>query len=431
MSDPREKIKQIFTGLDRSQWYTSEQLEQIQNNELRRLVQHHYNTSPWFKQRLDSQGLTPDDVGTVAGLKQLKPFTKRDIQDAEGTFTSTDIPKQHLPTSESKTSGRTGEPITVIKTYINQLIYWAVALRDHSWHRRNFTLPLSSIRATNQEYLETEQWGGVVSMFFKTGKGQAMPLNWPINQQLECLNKFKPEALLTHAGVLAAFCTEWERNGYTLNLKSIRNVGETVSDELRERVTAITGCRIEDIYSSSEVGCISIECPHSHQHHVMSETLIVEILDDYDKPCQPGELGRIILTDLYNTASPMIRYDIGDLAEVGTECGCGRHHPTLKRIWGRRRGLFIRRDGTRFWPIAGQYAASRVVKIRQWQIIQHTLDDIEYRLVTDDPLTEEQHNQLLEIFKEKLGYPNIKIVEYRTQLPVDGKYEESVCLVDC
>jgi hypothetical protein len=70
------------------------------------------------------------------------------------------------------------------------------------------------------------------------------------------------------------------------------------------------------------------------------------------------------------------------------------------------------------------------VPIRQWQIIQHTLDDIEYKLVTDRPLTEEQHDQLLAVFKEKLQYPNIKIVEYRDSLPIDGKYEESICLVD-
>lgn len=430
MQDPRPQIKKIYTGLSQSQWFRPEQLEQIQNSELGRLVQHHYATTPWFRQRLDSQKLTPKDISTVEGLRQLRPFTKKDIQDAGNSFLSTNVPKQHLPLAESKTSGRTGEPITVSKTRINQLIYWAMGLRDHEWHRRDFTLPITSIRANSLEYQEVDSWGGVASIFFKTGPGQALPLNWTIDQQLEHLDKFQPGVLIVHAGVLAAFCTEWERNGYTLNLKCIRNIGETVSDDLKERVKTITGCNVEDLYSSSEVGCISIECPHSHQHHVMSESLIVEILDDNDQPCSSGQVGRVVVTDLYNTASPLIRYDIGDLAEVGTACGCGRHLPTLKRILGRRRGLFVRPDGTRFWPVAGQYAASKIVQVRQWQIIQHSLDDIEYKIVTDLPLTEEQRDKLLEIFRAKLGFDSIRITEYRTQLPTDGKYEESICLVN-
>lgn len=430
MYDPRPEIKRIITALDKSQWFNTGQLEQLQNKELKRLVLHHYNTSPYFKQRLDSQNLKPEDIATVDKLGRLPPMTKRDIQQAGSDFLSQNIPPQHLPLIESKTSGRTGEPITLTKTRISQTVYWAMGLRDHDWHQRDFTLPLTSVRATNLKYQETESWGGVASMFFTTGPGQSIPLNWPIDQQIELLDKFQPQALLIHAGVLNAYCTYWDRHGYRLKLKNIRNIGETVSDTLRDRVYSITGCHIEDLYSSSEIGCISIECPHSHQHHVMSEAVIVEILDDYNNPCPPGEIGRVVVTDLYNTASPMIRYDVGDLAEVGTACGCGRHLPTLKQIVGRRRGLFVRKDGSRFWPTAGQYAASKIMTIRQWQIIQHSLDDIEYKLVTDEALTDEQHDKLLDIFKETLGFDHIRITEYRESLPTDGKYEETICLIN-
>ena len=161
----------------------------------------------------------------------------------------------------------------------------------------------------------------------------------------------------------------------------------------------------------------------------MSEALLVEVINEQGEQCQTGELGRVVVTDFYNTINPLIRYDIGDYAEVGAACTCGRHLPTLKRIVGRERGLFHRVNGDRFWPTAGQYAASRVVKINQWQIIQHSIADIEYKLVTDHPLTEEQHSQLLAIFKKTLGFDCVRITEYREQLPTMGKYEESICLI--
>jgi len=230
--------------------------------------------------------------------------------------------------------------------------------------------------------------------------------------------------------VLAAMCSIWESEGYTLNLKAIKNVGETLHSSLRDRVKKITGVDIRDVYSSSEVGLISLECPDTGLQHIMEETLLVEVLNEAGEQCKPGELGRVVITDFYNTINPLIRYDIGDYAEVGDACTCGRNHRTLKRIVGRERGLFRRANGDRFWPTAGQYAAEKVVKVNQWQIIQHSLEDIEYKLVTDEPLTEEQHTELLEIFKKKLGFDCVRITEYRTQLPTDGKYEESICLIE-
>jgi phenylacetate-CoA ligase len=163
----------------------------------------------------------------------------------------------------------------------------------------------------------------------------------------------------------------------------------------------------------------------------MSENLIVEILDQDGHACKAGEVGRVVITDLHNTANPIIRYDIGDYAEVGESCTCGRHLPTLKRVLGRERGLFVRADGSRFWPTAGQRRIEKVVAMRQWQMIQHSLTDIEYRLVTDDPLTEEQLSSLTKIVNNNLGFTDeVRVVRYANSLPsFNGKYEESVCLV--
>ena len=421
-------LEQIVESLEQSQWWTAEQIESRQQAALARLVSHHSQHTEHFKQRLAEQGLTADDVSTLDGLKKLKPITKRDIQQA-AKFTSEAVPPSHLPIRKSQTSGRTGEPVTILKTEMNHQFFCAMIFREHAWCNHDYSHRLASIRAIHEQYEENPNWGGPAAEKFNSGPAIGVPLNIGVRQQLEYLNKFNPDMLNIHAGVLAAMCSVWEREGYTLNLKHIKNVGETLSNELRVRVKQITGVDISDQYSSSEVGCISIECPGTGLHHTMAETLLVEVLNEQGEQCQLGEQGRVVITDFYNTISPMIRYDIGDYAEPGLACTCGRHLPTLKKIWGRERGLFRRANGDRFWPTAGQYAASRVVKINQWQIIQHSLGDIEYKLVTDLPLTEEQHSQLLAIFKKTLGFDCVRITEYREQLPTMGKYEESICLI--
>ena len=421
-------IDQIVESLEQSQWWTAEEMENKQTALLARVVAHHGEHNESFKKRLDAQGLTVQDVSTLEGLRKLTPITKRDIQKTD-KFASEAVPPSHLPIRKSQTSGRTGEPVTILKTEMNHRFFCALIFREHSWWNHDYSHRLASIRAVHRQYEESPNWGGPAAEKFNSGPAIGVPLDIGVRQQLEYLNKFKPDMLNVHAGVLAAMCSVWESEGYCLTLKHIKNVGETLSDELRGRVKRITGVDIMDQYSSSEVGCISIECPGTGLQHTMSETLLVEVLNKAGEQCQPGELGRVVITDFYNTINPMIRYDIGDYAEVGNACSCGRHLPTLKKIAGRERGLFRRANGDRFWPTAGQYAAAKVVKINQWQIVQHSLEDIEYKLVTDQPLTEEQHTELLEIFKKTLSFDCVRITEYREQLPTMGKYEESVCLI--
>jgi hypothetical protein len=74
----------------------------------------------------------------------------------------------------------------------------------------------------------------------------------------------------------------------------------------------------------------------------------------------------------------------------------------------------------------------KIVPVRQWQIIQHTLSDIEYKLVTDDPITPEQETRFKELFLMVLDYPwNITITWVKDSIPPgkNGKFEESICLV--
>jgi phenylacetate-CoA ligase len=258
-----------------------------------------------------------------------------------------------------------------------------------------------------------------------------IPVQTDILTQNQLLADFQPNIMIVHAGVLAGLVTEWERSGFPLTkLEHIKNVGDTVHDELRNRVKTLTGLTIEDNYSSSEVGCIAMQCPDG-MFHIMSENLIVEILDEAGNECRPGEVGRVVITDLYNTASPIIRYDIGDYAEVGESCKCGRHLPTLKRILGRERGLFVRPDGSRFWPVAGQRAVKRCgIMMRQWQIIQHAVDDVEYKMVTDEPLTAEQQQLVEQTLSDYFKF-KVRVTRYADQIPLkNGKYEETICLVE-
>jgi len=426
----KEQLEHLIEHLDKTQWWPLAKLEYAQEKELVNVVKHHAAHTEHFRQRLQEQGLTVADVSTITGLTKLKPFTKRDIQLAGNTFNSAVVPPSHLPVSISQSSGSTGQPVTVKRTMISELFWGALAVRDHQWYNRDYKGRLTAVRVL-QDYKELEQWGAPVSVLYGSGRAQGIPVSTDIKEQVRLLKEFQPNIIIVHAGALAAIVEEWARDGYSMtNLEHIKNVGDTVRQPLRDRVREVTGLEIEDNYSSSEVGCMAIQCPTSGLYHIMSESLIVEILDEHGQACKEGEVGRVVVTDLYNAASPIIRYDLGDHAEVGGSCSCGRHLPTIKRVLGRDRNLLTRPDGTRFWPPGGRKTLEKY-NVKQWQVVQYAVDDLEYRIVRDEPLTEEQHQAMTLAVNDMLKFPGtIRLVEM-TEIPLgkSGKYEESICLI--
>ena len=95
MKDFAQAVQGWTNYLDRTQWHKLADLEKIQEQGLKRIVLHHAVQSPWFKQWLANQNLQPKDLFTLEGLKRLKPFTKRDIQDAGEDFFAKNVPDIH------------------------------------------------------------------------------------------------------------------------------------------------------------------------------------------------------------------------------------------------------------------------------------------------------------------------------------------------
>jgi len=255
-----------------------------------------------------------------------------------------------------------------------------------------------------------------------------------IDVQLERLAEFAPDTVLIYPSNLAALLDRMEVRGIDLpSVKRWRTLGETLTLDLVDRIMAKRPAPIHDAYSSEEVGYIAIQCPDDPGHyHVCSETLIVELVDDDGKPVPRGQAGRVLITDLHNHATPMVRYAIGDMAVAGGPCPCGRGLPTLKRVLGRTRNMILKPDGSRHWPLTGYKQFREIAPIRQYQFRQIAIDHIEVRLVTERPLTVEEEEALTAHLHWKLRHPfRIDFTYFDGRLPAgsNGKFEEFVSLL--
>ena len=423
----------LMHQLEETQWLPADEIVQHQHQQLIKVATHAAMHSPYFGSRLQAAGVRPDQLSDLEGLRSIPVMVRRELQSAGEDLFCTQLPQAHAPVEISQSSGSIGEPGVVKRTAINHFVCPVITLRKNLWHQRDFLEKLAVIRVNypvgNSENLDS--WGAPVSLFFNTGSSHAMRITVDVGQQAEWLEDIDPDYLLTYPPRLAALLQQFERRGTKLpRLRQVRSIGETLASGIREATRKSLGVEIADTYSSQEVGPIALQCPESGMYHIMSESLIVEVLDEHDEPCLPGQVGRVVITDLHNFATPLIRYDIGDYAEAGAACPCGRGLPTLNRIVGRERNMLLLPDGRRHWPLVGAYHYRDIAPIRQYQVIQRNREMIEVRLVSDMPLTDVQETRLKQIVHESLEFPfQLQFVYFSGEIPrgPGGKFEEFIC----
>ena len=423
----------LMHQLEDTQWLPAATIVRRQHEQLVHVATHAHSHSAHFRSRMQAAGLRPEQLSTREDLRRLPVMRRRDVQAAGQALFCTQIPRAHAPVAESNTSGSSGEPVLVKRTAVNQLMWMAMTLREHLWQGRDFRGRLAVIRSDHLQgdQIDLPTWGPPASLLFETGSSHALAVRVGIAQRFEWLQAINPAYLLVYPSYLEALLDLFEQRGLKLpGLRQIRTINETLTPYIRESARRVLGVGIADIYSSQEVGIIAAQCPESGIYHVMAESLVVEVLDEQGEACVPGQVGRVVVTDLHNFATPLVRYDLGDYAEVADACPCGRGLPTLKRILGRRRNMVRLPDGRLLWPAIGGLRYCDIAPIRQFQFIQRDRDTIEVRLVSAAPLRSEQERGIGDLIRKALDYPfRLQFIYFQEQIPrgPGGKFEEFVC----
>jgi phenylacetate-CoA ligase len=191
---------------------------------------------------------------------------------------------------------------------------------------------------------------------------------------------------------------------------------DTQAELFRNSFGADTYCS----YSSEETARIALQCEPRGLYHINAEQVLVEILDDSNCPCPEGVAGRVVVTAFYSTAQPLIRYEIGDLAEFGGPCHCGRTLPTLSRIHGRLYPIFIRPNGDKFWVQFSHDLIARNLQCKSYQIAQTGPLDFEVRYVPHHLDSSRNLEAVKSIVLKNLGFNAGLQFKSLDQIPVAG-----------
>lgn len=379
--------------LDRSQWLAPEELRGLQFRQLDAVVRHAAATVPFYRETWRG-AVDPARALSREQFDSLPLLTRNELQANFAGLTSTAVPEAHGRTGVVRTSGSTGQPVEVAKTELTELFWRAVLLREHRWFERDLGGKLASIRQGVPE-AEAASWGSATDELVQTGPRATLPMSADIDTQLAWLERQQPDYLLTYPSNLAELArSALERGARLPRLREVRTFGEHLGAETRALARSAWSVPVTDAYSTVEAGYLALQCPAHEHYHVQSETVLVEVLDERGRPCAAGDTGRVVVTTLTNFAMPLVRYDIGDYAQVGAACGCGRGLPVLERIVGRVRNMLVTADGKRYWPMLGTRSIMEIAPVRQYQLVQKAYDLIEARIVPAVELRAEQEDAL-------------------------------------
>ena len=427
----------VIYQLDQTQWLSPEELFFHQGRQLQALFGHAAATVPFYGRRFAEAGVDPAAAVTPETLARLPVLKRSELQGAGEAMNTTALPKSHGKLHEIETSGSTGRTVRMRGTEVTGVFWRACVMREHFWHRRNLAGKLAAIRwarkgvAMPPDGARRDSWGPASGAIYPTGPAAFLNIASTLEEQLDWLLRERPDYLISFPSNLVALAGYCQQRGVTIpNLKQVLTVGETVTDTVRRAARQAWNVPVKDSYSSEEAGYLTMQCPEHEVYHVQSENVLLEVVDDAGRPCGPGEVGRVLVTSLHNFATPLIRYELGDYAEVGARCACGRGLPVIKRIVGRQRNRLVLPDGSSVFPHLGDHedylAITRAIK--RFQLVQRSLHELENRLVVTAPLSAEQEEQMRVVMLRNLGHPFRITFTYHDEIPPSprGKFEEFI-----
>ncbi|TGV03924.1 phenylacetate--CoA ligase family protein [Flavivirga rizhaonensis] len=199
------------------------------------------------------------------------------------------------------------------------------------------------------------------------------------------------------------------------NVKSIIATSEALYDSIREKMEYYFNAPVVSRYSNEENGILSQQMIGDKFYTINWASFHIEILDlEEDKPAKPDELGRIVVTDLYNLATPMIRYDTGDL---GKFCNFENDKiPNFEVVTGRKKDILYNTKGDVVSPFIIHANLYKYPELNQFQIIQKDKCEYIFKINSDSNFSKKE--EFIAFFKSYLGSDANVSLEYTNEIPL-------------
>lgn len=379
-----ELRRRFMATLERTQYLPPAAMAQYQATLLEPLLRHAAREVPFYRDGRLEPVLRGGGGLNMERWHDVPVLTREAARAAGSALHAEQMPEIMGGYVASGTSGSTGSPFRFLFSDIAAVATRCCSLRHYHAHGIPDDAPIAFMR--HAERVPTEETaladlpmprgGRRPAPHFNTSRHDLDPLAWLAGSKARYLVAYPTYVRDLARAILSGRASP-------VPLDRVFAFGEVLTDETRDEIARAFGAVVVDRYAAEETGMLAGECPDGGRH-LQSEINLVEIVDDDGKPVPAGVEGHVVVTVLYGYAMPLIRYRIGDQASLSpTPCSCGRTLPVLRRVAGRSRDLFRFANGRGVWPFVPFAELRRFIEMRQAQIIQIALGEIEVHYVPE------------------------------------------------
>jgi phenylacetate-CoA ligase len=403
-------LRAMYKFLQKSQWWSKEQIEEYQRQQLKKLLAHAYANVPYYRAIFDKLGLVPNNVRDLADLEQLPLLTRDSARENIGALKARNYAVKDL--EGVATSGSTGSPLGFYYEKGTSRAREMAFVRS-AWGRVGYRFidkcavlrddVVTSNRA--QRIAEKRLFGRWLTLSSRSMTEQNLPL------YVEHMREFKPryiQAFPSSITILARFMDENAIARFP-TLKAVLCGSENLAPWQKDLLQAVFQCRVFSWYGQAEQVAFASECEVSQSYHIYPEYGVFELIDKRGRQiARSGEIGEIVATGFNNAAVPFIRYRTGDLAQYAdSTCECGRHHALLDRIEGRANEYVVDSKGGMI-PMNSIWLTRDVINadfegIRQFQFYQETLGEVILNIMPGKDYDQRSSGQMFSALRERLG----------------------------
>ena len=328
---------------------SQEQIRAWQDERLVAQVNHVWNDVPYYRKKMEENGVTPDDIKGVADLHKLPFITKADLRDAY-PFGLMGVPQSECVRIHS-TSGTTGKRVVAFYTQHDVDLWEDCCARA-----------LVAAGATNEDVCHVAYGYGLFTggAGLHGGSHKVGCLTLPMSsgntdRQLQFMTDLGSTILCctpSYAAYLAESIAE-RGIGDQIKLKAGIFGAEAWSEEMRRDIENKLGIRAYDIYGLTEISGpgVAFECEEQTGMHINEDHFIAEIIDPETLEVLPeGSKGELVFTCITKEGFPLIRYRTRDICVLSRKpCSCGRTHVKMSKPMGRSDDMLIIR-GVNVFP---------------------------------------------------------------------------------
>ena len=404
---------------------TTAEIKAFQELKLQEVLQYVSANSVYYQNLFQEHNIDISKINTLEDLQQIPTTTKEDLQRNNDDFLC-------VPTHEiidfATTSGTLGDPVTfgLTDNDLDRLAYNEAISFDCAGIKEGDIVQLMTtmdrrFMAGLAYFLGLRKMKvGVIRV------GAGIPeLQW------DSILKYKPTYLITVPSFLLKLIEYADSHGIDYNNLGIKGaicIGESLRNQdfsnsiLADKIASKWNIKLFSTYASTEMSTAFTECEHGVGGHHHPELIIVEVLDDENKPVKEGESGELTITTIGVEAMPLIRFKTGDIVKLHTNpCMCGRNTLRVGPVVGRKQQM-IKYKGTTLYPPAMNDVLNDFGAIDNYLIQIYTndlgTDEIVIKIAVNSP-TEEFLTEVKDHFRAKLRVtPKIEFVSKEILNPI-------------